>query len=109
MDVRCRLKQETWEMGRWRAATSDVERSMLASALSYRACSMMVVVMMLWSLTGCTGWGGAGTADPTPGASIPSPLLGRYHFTPPPSRTPTGTLVFSSTQFPAVANPLFAA
>lgn len=51
------------------------------------------------------------TACNSPGSSsstVISPLLGPYHVTLPPSRSPVGKLVFSDTRFPDTVNPLFA-
>lgn len=37
----------------------------------------------------------------------PSPLLGTYSYTPAPSRSPAGKIIFSDRQFPDAVNPLF--
>jgi peptide/nickel transport system substrate-binding protein len=41
-------------------------------------------------------------------APATSPLMGSYSYTPSPTRTPRGTLIFSDMQFPDTVNPLFA-
>src|SRR5690349_4091876 len=47
------------------------------------------------------------TIPSLPPKSSRSPLLGSYNYTPPPSRQPHGTIIFSDTQFPDALNPLF--
>src|SRR5690242_15787740 len=90
----------------------------LCVVLSPRTLSMLLTALMLWSLTSCAGsdgstgtgkQGGAGSQSIPSNKAISSPLLGHYRFTAPSTSTPSGTLIFTSTQFPGVANPLFAA
>ena len=55
-------------------------------------------ILVLLLSTGCN----------TAASTLPSPLVGRYTYTPPAMHGYHGKLVYATTQFPASANPLFA-
>ena len=62
---------------------------------------LLVLLILLFLLTACN------SSPPLPSKQPQSPLLGSYTYTPPPSRQPHGTVIFSGTQFPDAVNPLF--
>jgi peptide/nickel transport system substrate-binding protein len=71
-------------------------------ALGEGPCALSLAILILLALAvSCSD-------TPFPPQTHPrSPLLGPYSYTPPPSRQPHGTVIFSDTQFPDAVNPLF--
>jgi peptide/nickel transport system substrate-binding protein len=66
-----------------------------------RAWTLLILLILLTLLVSCSD---TPSLPPNPPRS---PFLGPYNYTPPPSRQPHSTVIFSDTQFPDAVNPLF--